>query len=118
MRTSDWSSDVCSSDLLDTAQLIALGSEHDDRDLVVGTTQAAAGRQTVFTRQHQVEDHQVEDFTGQQPIHLFSVRYGAGAVALADEKALQQAAQPRIVVNNKNFFAFSSLCCAAHRKLL
>src|SRR3546814_942348 len=50
MRISDWSSDVCSSDL-------------DDRDLVVGTTQAAAGRQTVFTRQHQVEDHQVEDFT-------------------------------------------------------
>ncbi|MNZ84398.1 hypothetical protein D3C78_1031530 [compost metagenome] len=103
---------------LDTAQFVALGGEHDDRNLVVRATQAAAGGQAVFAGQHQVEDDQVEHFARQQAIHLLSVRYGAGAVALADEKTLQQAAEPRIVVNDKNFFAFSSLCSAAHWMLL
>ena len=103
---------------LDTAQLVALGGEHDDRNLIVRAAQAAAGGQTVFARQHQVEDDQVEHFTRQQAVHLLGVRDSACAIALADEKTLQQAAEPRIVVNNKNFFAFSSLCSAAHWMLL
>ncbi|MNV64472.1 hypothetical protein D3C71_1571160 [compost metagenome] len=103
---------------LDAAQLIALGGQHDDGDLIVRTTQAAAGGQAVFAGQHQVEDDQVEHFARQQAIHLLGVRYGAGAVALADEKTLQQAAKARIVVNNKNFFAFSNVCSAAHWMLL
>jgi hypothetical protein len=47
---------------LDAAQLIALGGEHDDRNLVVRAAQAAAGGQAVFAGQHQVEHDQVEHF--------------------------------------------------------
>ncbi|MCY1425182.1 hypothetical protein D9M71_409650 [compost metagenome] len=73
---------------LDAAQLVALGGEHDDRDLVVCRAQPATGRKAVFARQHQVENHQMKDFTGQQSIHLLGIGHGSRTVALADEKTL------------------------------
>jgi len=48
---------------LDATGLVALGGEHDDRNLVVRLAQAPAGRQTIFAGHHQVEYHQVEDLT-------------------------------------------------------
>ncbi|RWW90478.1 hypothetical protein BHE74_00052359 [Ensete ventricosum] len=103
---------------LDTAQLIALGGEHDDWNLVVRAAQALAGGQAVFAGQHQVEHDQIEYFTPQQAVHLLGVWHRAGTVALGVEETLQQAAQPRIVINDENFFAFSSLYSAAHWMLL
>ena len=77
---------------LNAAGLIALGGEHDDRHLIVGFAQAAAGRQPVLAWQHQVEHHQVEQLARQQTVHLLDVLHRSHAVALLVKEALKQAA--------------------------
>ncbi|MNH06669.1 hypothetical protein D3C79_660450 [compost metagenome] len=99
---------------LDTAELVALGGEHDDRDLVVLLAQALARRQAILAGQHQVEHHQVEHLTLQQAVHLLGVGHRTGTVALAGEETFQQAAKPRIVVDDENLVTFSGVWRAGH----
>ena len=99
---------------LDAAGLIALGGEHDDRDLVAAGTQARAGRQAILAGHHQVEHHQMEQLAAEQAIHLLGVFHGTHAVALLVEKTLQQTPQARIVIDDQNLFTFAGWRWVAH----
>ncbi len=99
---------------LDAAGLVALGGEHDDRDLIVRLTQPAAGGQPVLARHHQVQHHQLKQLATEQAVHLLGVFHGTDAVALLVEKALEQTPQTGIVIDDKDLFAFVGLRSAAH----
>ncbi len=66
----------------DAIDLFAFRGDHNDRHRVALATQTAADGQAVFARQHQIEHHQMEGFTGQQAIHLLSVGNAANLEAL------------------------------------
>src|SRR3546814_8470554 len=63
----------------DAIDFFGLGREHDDGRVVVAPAQAAADRQAVFARQHQVEHQQVEVLALPQLAHFFGV-FGDEAV--------------------------------------
>src|SRR5690606_36720737 len=52
---------------------------------------------------------------GQQAVHLLDVLHRAHLIALVIEKAFQQTAQARIVIDYEDLFAFVGGCRAAHR---
>src|SRR3546814_14454407 len=106
MRTSDWSSDVCSSDLFgDVERLdqVVVGAgiqpgdavaggiargEYQHRDRVGAGAQALEHFQTVHTRQTEVEDGQLEALVAQrmqragavlQPVHRVALGLECGA---------------------------------------
>ncbi|MCY1179660.1 hypothetical protein D9M73_200690 [compost metagenome] len=91
---------------LDAAALVALGGEHDDRDLVALLAQTATGGQAVLAGHHQVEHHQLEQLAGQQAVHLLGVLHRAHTVALLVEETFQQATQACVVIDHKDLFAF------------
>ena len=66
----------------DTVNFFPFRRDHNDRHRVALAAQAAANGQAIFARQHQIQHHQVEGFTGQQAIHLFSVRHATNLEAL------------------------------------
>ena len=64
--------------------------------------QAPADRQAVLARQHEVEDHQVVALARELPVHLGRVGHGAHRVSLLGQIAVQQVAQPPVVVDDQN----------------
>ena len=90
----------------DTVNFFALRRYHNDRHRVALAAQTAADREPVFAWQHQVENHQMERFTGQQTIHLLSVRDAANLEALLGQITLQQRTQAHVVIHDQNFIVF------------
>lgn len=48
----------------DPVNLFTFRRHHNDRHRVALTAQTTANRETIFPRQHQIQHHQVEGFTG------------------------------------------------------
>ena len=61
----------------DAVDVVALGGEHDDRGRGRLRAQAAADRQAVLARQHQVEHHQVVALARQLLVHARGVGHRA-----------------------------------------
>ena len=76
--------------------------------LVAGAAQPPADRQAVLAGQHQVEHHQVEALAREQLVHRVRVRHGAHDESLLGEVAVEQVAQPHVVVDDEDLgFRFS-----------
>jgi len=84
----------------DAVHILDLGREHDDRRQVVGGTQAAADRQAVLARQHQVEHDQVHGFAGQQAVQRLGVLGQQHLEAFLRQVAAQQVADAGVVVDD------------------
>ncbi len=90
----------------DAVDVVAFRGEHEDGDRILGTataTQAAADRQAVFARQHQVENDQVVEFAFEGAIHAAAVRDGFDGEALIGKIALQLAAQAHVIIDDEDF---------------
>ena len=87
----------------DAVDVVAFRGQHDDRHVFVAAAQPPADRQTVLARQHEVEDHEIVALARELPVHLGRIRHGAHAVTLLAEVAIEQIAQPRVVVDDEDF---------------
>jgi len=87
----------------DALHVVALGGEHDDRQGFPAAAQAPAYRQAVLAGQHEIEDHQVVALARKLPVHLGGVVYHAHREALLGEIAVEQVAQPGVVVHDEDF---------------
>ena len=86
----------------DAIHVFTLRGEHDDRRAVVAAAQAAADRQAVFAREHQVEHEQVETLAHPELVHCGRVFRDVDIETLLAEIAAQQIAQARVVVDDEN----------------
>ena len=73
----------------DAIDLVALGGEHDDGDVVIGATQALADGEAVLARQHQVKDQQIVTLARKVTVHVGGVRHGTHRKALFGEIFIQ-----------------------------
>ena len=65
----------------DPIDLLALGGQHDDRDIRL-SAQSAAERESIFSRQHQIEQNKVDPAIRQHIAHGAAVRRRADAESL------------------------------------
>ena len=86
----------------DAVDVLALGGEHDDGHGVLRAAQAPADRQAVFAGEHQVEHQQIDALARKLLVHARRVRDGVHREPLLGEIALQQVAQPQIVVDDQD----------------
>jgi hypothetical protein len=92
----------------DAVDVLAFGGEHDDRGLVAGAAQAAADRQAILARQHQVEHQQVVALAQPQLVHRWRAFRRHHRKALFGQVAAQQVAQPHVVVHYHNLGGVAS----------
>src|SRR3546814_15010417 len=92
MRISDWSSDVCSSDLL------ALGGQHDDRQVTEGRLAANPLQhlETAVRRQHHIEHQDVGRLMQQAVDGGVAIERGSDLPALAAEHEGQRSEERRV----------------------
>ena len=86
----------------DAVDLVALGGEHDDGDLVLLATQPPADRQAILAGHHQVEHDQIVEFAGERLVHRGGAVDGLDGEALLAEVALQQLSQAQVVVDDED----------------
>jgi len=79
----------------------AARGQHQDGHLVAVAAQGIRQAQPGFPRHHHVEDHQVEGHRAQRLPRRGGIGGGGDAEALLGEEALQQRAQPRIVIDQQ-----------------
>ncbi len=89
----------------DAIDVVALGGEHDDRDVVARRAQAPADREAVLAREHEIEHDEVVAHALQLAIHRRGVGGRIDAEALFGEIALEEVAQPQVVVDHQDLLA-------------
>ena len=65
----------------DAVDLLSKSRQHEDRQ-IRGLPKTAADAETVFTRQHNVEHHKVDRFSGQSAVHL------SGGIGAGDDETI------------------------------
>jgi hypothetical protein len=89
----------------DAIHVVALGGEHDDRDLVSAGTKPPADGEPVFSGEHEVEDHEVVAHALQAALHCLGVGHGVDGESLLGQVALEQVAQAQVVVDYEDLLA-------------
>ena len=74
--------------------------QHDDGCFVIGGTQTPTDRQTVFSRQHQVQHDQVDRFPLQDAIEVFTVFSHHHFKAFLTQIAAQQITDASIIIHH------------------
>ena len=74
----------------DSVNVLALGGEHDDRRLVIGSTQATADRKAVFSGHHQIQNDQVRGFPLHDAVEGFAIFCQKNVKSLLREVTLEQ----------------------------
>ncbi len=97
----------------DAIDVVAFGGQHDHRHGVLRGAQAPADRESVLAREHEVEHDEVVANALQLAVHRRGVGGGVDAEALLGEVALEEVAQPQVVVDHQDLLA---LLHAGHRK--
>src|SRR3546814_12745144 len=133
MRISDWSSDVCSSDLLERRGIVDPRAEHQQRALHVAIIEAVAGRVAIVEHQRgldrnigirpretaaQLGAERVAELVVDRPRKLIEFGHAFAMIALGDRKSVVEGQSVsglvdivgrRILKNNKTR-ATSSKC--------
>src|SRR3546814_8644754 len=103
MRISDWSSDVCSSDLADAFVPIGQRAQDKDRRTIAGTPERFDDPQPVDAAgQHAVKDHRVVAFGGCHEQAIAAVIGMVDDMAALRQSLADELADLRIVLDQKN----------------
>ena len=86
----------------DAVHIFATCGEHDDGYVVLLGTQLPAERQSVFTRQHQVQHQQIEILACHEAFHGHGIWNCLHGVTLLAQVTLEQIAQAKVVVDNQD----------------
>ena len=86
----------------DPVDVLALRRQHDDRDVFAGAAQPPADREPVLAGQHQVEHDEARRVALQPLVELARVGNRAHLEALAREVAVEEVAQPDVVVDDQD----------------
>ena len=81
--------------------LVALGRQHDDRDTGFSPDAAAQG-QAVLTRQHQVEENEIDPAVGQDLAHGPAVCRNADAESFLGQRARDQIADLAMIIDDQD----------------
>ncbi len=87
----------------DAVHVLTFGGQHDDGCAVAVGAQAAADRQTVLARHHQIEHDQIDRIALQHPVERLAVFGQDDFEAFLHQVAAQQVADSDVVVQHQNF---------------
>ena len=82
--------------------ILAAGSEHDDRGRILFRAQALQNGKSVFARHHEVENQHVEVLAHPEALHRLAVFAHKNREAVFTEIPAQKIAQPGVIVDDKN----------------
>ncbi len=86
----------------DAVNVVTLGCEHDDGHRFATAAQPPADRQSIFSGQHQVKDHQFKTLARELAIHLRGISNDAHDVTLLGKVAVEEVAQSCVIVNHQD----------------
>ena len=98
----------------DTVHVFAFGGQHDDGRTVIGGSQAAAYRQAVFARHHQVQHDQVYRVAQHDAVERLAVFRKNDFKTLLRQVAAKQITDAGIVVKNEDFVGTGVGCGLVH----